>query len=47
MRDEEGLPVYASYVLTDTSLQLRGKQVAADPTTHMVLYGVEGPVQSI
>jgi hypothetical protein len=46
MRDEEGLPVYASYVLTDTSLQLRGKQVAADPTTHMVLYGVEGPVQS-
>jgi hypothetical protein len=46
MRDEEGLPVYASYVLTDTSLQLRGEQVAADPTTHMVLYGVEGPVQS-
>ena len=46
MRDEEGLPVYASYVLTDTSLQLRGKQVAADPTTQMVLYGVQGPVQS-
>jgi hypothetical protein len=41
-----GKPLRADYVLTDRWLPLKGRRIAADPRTRMVLYHLAGPVRA-
>ena len=41
-RDDQGLPIRASYVLIDASVALAGTPVAVDPGAGMLLYRIAG-----
>ena len=45
-RDDQGLPIRASYVLIDASVALAGTPVAVDPGAGMLLYRIAGPVRA-
>jgi len=45
LRDKDGKPIDADYVLTDTRVKLVGRLVASDAAHHLALYGVQRPAR--
>jgi hypothetical protein len=46
LQDSAGRPISAPYVLTDTSVELRGTRIASDPSKQLVLYKVTPPART-